>query len=224
MHLSEAVKTPFQTTPAIVMIGRLNPPTTGHYFVIDKMKQFARKYGKGMVPVVVIVDGKKTGDDKERNPLTPEQRIAYMKASGRADGVRFIVAPNAFAGFEAVRKEGLEPMAIAAGSDRKDDYLRILDGHFLDAAGAKQKHIAVDGLDRDGDGEPEVPMDDLLDELEGGNMPPISMISASLAREAVKKDKLKAFGLITGLQKKPKLAAHMAAAIKKAGEQDAISV
>ena len=224
MHLSEAVKTPYQTTPAIVMLGRLNPPTAGHYFVIDKMKRFARKYGKGMIPVVVIIDGKKTGDDKERNPLTPEQRIAYMKASGQADGVRFITAPNAFAGFEAVRKEGLEPIAIAAGSDRKDDYLRILDGHFLDGSGKKQKHVAVDGLERDGDGEPEVPVSELLDELETGNMPPISMISASLAREAVRAGKLKAFGLVTGLAKKPKLAAHMAAAIKKAGEQDAVAV
>ena len=29
--------------PAIVMIGRMNPPTAGHYYVIDKMKEYARE-------------------------------------------------------------------------------------------------------------------------------------------------------------------------------------
>ena len=106
-----------QPKKAVVMVGRMNPPTAGHYKVIDLMKKFERT-NKGVTPIVVVVAGKETSKDLKKNPLSAEDRVKFMTASGKANGVKFIIAPSAFAAFEEVRKAGYEPYGIAAGSDR----------------------------------------------------------------------------------------------------------
>ena len=119
-----------QSKRAAVMVGRMNPPTRGHYKVMDAMKAFIRdkkKLNLEATPIVVIVAGEKTGADKSKNPLTADERKSFLESSGRANGVKFIVAPSAFAAFEEVRKAGFEPIAIAAGSDRAPGYLKMLD-------------------------------------------------------------------------------------------------
>ena len=64
-----------------------------------------------------------------------------MEHSGNANGVKFLVAPNAFAAFAKVREEGFEPIAVAAGEDRAPEYIKILDKHFTDNGKPVKHHV-----------------------------------------------------------------------------------
>ena len=188
-----------QDKKAVVMVGRMNPPTAGHYKVIDQMKKFART-NKGVVPIVVVVAGDKTSKDLKKNPLSADDRIKFMTASGKANGVKFIMSNSAFAAFEDVRKAGFEPYAIAAGSDRGAKYLEMLDKYFTDKDGGQLKHVIMPGLeareDPDDDG---VPSEEVLERAEKGESIPIHLISGSMARLAVKLGYKKAFATILGV-------------------------
>lgn len=197
----------FQTKGAVVMIGRMNPATIGHYKVIDSMKAFIRKnkhLNLSPIPIVVIIDGDKTSSDKKKNPLSAEDRIKYMEASGNANGVRYLVASNAFAGFQAVRQAGFEPIVIAAGSDRAQKYLEMLDKYFTNN-GEPVKHYAVPGLTRT---DP--------DESNSEKNIDVSKVSGSMARAAVEAGYVDVFAKIVGLENKPKLAQTLFDKIKTA--------
>lgn len=191
-----------QPKKAVVMVGRMNPPTAGHYKVIDLMKKFERT-NKGVTPIVVVVAGAGTSKDLHKNPLSAEDRIKFMTASGKANGVKFIVAPSAFAAFEEVRKAGFEPYAIAAGSDRGSKYLEMLDKYFTTADGEKIDHVVMPGLqDREDPDEDGTPSEEILAMAEKGEDIPLHMISGSMARLAVKMGMKKAFAKILGVDQK----------------------
>lgn len=220
-RLFEAEKGPgYQSKKVAVMIGRMNPPTRGHYKVIDAMKNFIRtnpKLGLEAMPVVVVIAGSKSDADTKRNPLTGEERIAFMKASGFANGVKFLTAPNAFAAFAKVREEGFEPVAVAAGDDRAPEYQRILDKHFNNGSTPVKHHII--SLDRDADTDHEdgdAYFQKIMDMINDGEAIDDNQISGSLARYAVRHDEKKAFAYIVKLNKKPKLADSMFSKIKAA--------
>lgn len=191
-----------QPKKAVVMVGRMNPPTGAHYKVIDLMKKFARK-NKGVSPIVVIVAGKETSKDLQKNPLSAEDRIKFMTASGKANGVKFIEAPSAFAAFEEVRKAGFEPYAVAAGSDRGAKYLEMLDKYFTDKDGGKLQHVVMPGLqDREDPEDDGVPSEEILKLAEEGEDIPVHLISGSMARLAVKLGLKNAFAKILGVDRK----------------------
>lgn len=200
-----------QQARAAVMVGRMNPPTAGHYKVIDTMKSFIRSNPKlklSATPIVVIVDGEKTSKDKSKNPLTADERMKFMSGSGRANGVLFITAPSAFAAFEEVRKAGYEPVAIAAGSDRQDRYMEILNKYFKTADGGDIKHYTIPGLEREETkgSDKKSTMEKALNTLKSGDELDISEVSGSMARRAVELGYEEEFAEIVGLGKKPKLA------------------
>ena len=191
--------TPAQTKRAVVILGRFQPPTIGHYKIINLAKKYIRENAALALftkPVIVIIDGKKSGQNKRENPLTVEERIFYMQNSGRANGVEFISANNAFAGFDEVRKAGYEPIVIGAGSDRADGYLSMLDDKFLDKNGKKQKHYELAGLDTRNELKP---TEDTISHL--GDKIAIQSVSGSLARRAAELDYFDEFVTITGLDK-----------------------
>ena len=216
-----------QKMRAAVMVGRLQPPTAGHYQVIDKMKQFIRE-NKELnlhMPVVVIVDGEKTGKDKTKNPLTAEERKQFIEASGKANGVKILTAKSGFAAFEAVRLAGYEPIAIAAGSDRAEQYLDLLNKYFVNADGTQVKHIKVDGLQREGvDDTPKnnsSTMEKALEKLKEQGKLDVAEVSGSMARRAVELGYAEEFAQIVGLEQKPRLAQLMFNKIKASmGEPD----
>lgn len=194
--------------PAIVMVGRMNPPTAGHYFVIDAMKEYARENKLAAELFVVVVEGKETSKDKTRNPLTAEQRIKFMQASGKANGVRFLIADNAMNAFKAVQDEGFEPLVVAAGSDRVKKYLEMLDKYFpITINGKEIKHKSVPGLDR-------TPKDTSSENTE----PDIKAVSGSMARHAAQHGFLEEFIDIVGLTEKPTLGKLLFDKVKQAME------
>jgi hypothetical protein len=211
-----------QKKRAAVMIGRLNPPTAGHYRVMDAMKAFIREERdlKLDAAVVVIVAGEKSSQDKEKNPLTAEERVKFIEASGRANGIKILTAPSGFAAFEEVRKAGFEPIAIAAGSDRADNYIELLDKYFLNADGEKLKHVKIDGLDREGvegkSAQRKSTMEKALDDLKQGGELDLAEVSGSMARRAVELGYAEEFAQIVGLEKKPRLAQLMFNKVKAA--------
>ncbi len=201
-----------QDRKAVVMVGRFQPPTQSHYKVIDLMKKFARA-NKGFTPIVVVISGKETSKDKTTNPLSSEDRIKFMTASGKANGIKFLQAGSAFQAFDEVRKAGYEPTAIAAGSDRAGDYLKMLDKYFTSKDGSKIQHTVMSGLAEREDPEDDgTPSEEVLKMAEDGEDIPAHLISGSMARLAVKLDLKKAFEKITGL--KPALATLLFGKIK----------
>lgn len=206
---------PKQDKKAVVIIGRFNPPTRGHYKVLELAQKF-RKDKKLDSLVVVIVEGKKTSEDKSKNPLTADERIRYMKHSGKANWVTdFLVADNAFAALAEVRKNGYEPIAIGAGSDRVKSYLTMLDKYFLD--GEKPiKHMSVPGLDRDADAVDGSSKDDVLNKMKAGEELDLEEASASLARRAAELGYFNEFKNIVGQDKNEAAAKQMYNKIRKA--------
>lgn len=192
------------TKDAIVMIGRMNPPTAGHYKVIDAMKKYARENKMITEFFVVVVEGEETSKDKSKNPLSGEDRIKFMKASGKAVGVKFLIVKDAMHGFEKVQEAGYEPLIIAAGSDRADKYIELLDKYFpIERNGKTIKHKAVPGLDRKPSDTPSIDMD-------------VNTISGSVARHVAKNGFFEEFVEISGLTKKPTLAKLLYDKVRKA--------
>lgn len=196
--------------PAVVMIGRFNPPTAGHYFVMDAMKKYIRENDLGVKSaVVVIVDGEETGKDKSRNPLTAHERQMFITASGKANGIKILTAKNGFDAFTACRAAGYEPIAIAAGSDRADHYLDLLDKYFnKDSNGQKITHEKVPGLDRD-----------MQTKVPDGEID-VKAISGSMARHAAEHGYEEEFIKIVGLEKSPALGKKLYNKVKAAIKPD----
>jgi hypothetical protein len=122
-----------------------------------------------------------------------------MQASGNANGVRFLVAGNAYKAFEEVRKAGFEPLAIAAGSDRIDRFIELLDKHFKTQTNKTIKHVKITGLDRPADVSSKRATDRALADLKAGNELDDAEISGSMARAAVQNGFEEEFLKIVGL-------------------------
>lgn len=211
-----------------VVLGRFNPPTRGHYKIISSIRKFIKnnpKLNLESSPVVVVIGNNKSDMDKKNNPLTVDERILFMKSSGHADGVIFLTAENAFKGFAELRDHGYEPIAIAVGSDRKDQYMKILDEYFFTNDGKPIKHYQI-SLDRDNvaskaktkKDDENKKMDDILNSKEDDKID-VGNISGSLARRAIELGYKEEFADIVGLSDKPKLASKMFSKIKSAMEE-----
>jgi hypothetical protein len=223
-YLFEALP-PMQAKRVAFAIGRFNPPTEGHYRVINKLKEFIRKNPELNLeasPVIVVVTGEKSSLDKTKNPLSADDRISFMKASGRANGVIFLTAKNGSIALGIMRDNGYEPIAIGAGSDRAQGYLTLLKKSFFKPNGSELDHTIVPGLARSDDAvatkksDKETALNLTLDKMKAEHELSPEDISSSLARRAVELGYLEEFTQIVGLQNKPKLAKLMFDKIKKA--------
>lgn len=179
------------TENVAVVIGRFNPPTIGHYHLINSMSKWIRKHPDLNLqahPIVIVIEGTESSKDKKRNPLSAADRIKYMTASGQVKGVKYVVSKNVFSAFRTLREDGLEPIAVGAGSDRSEEYKEILDKYFNKADGSKITHYVMN-VDRDED--EDSPFSD--GEIE------IDKVSATQARDATRQGDLQKFSSITGL-------------------------
>ncbi len=103
--------------------GRCNPPTKGHHALIRKIVKLADE--SGIRAEFHIVDGEQSGKDKQKNPLTPEQRIAVLK--GWFPSVHFDIAGSAYDVMEILEVQNKRPAFMVAGSDRAKKYKKLLD-------------------------------------------------------------------------------------------------
>lgn len=226
--LTEGELPPEQKKRVAFAVGRFQPPTAGHYKVIDKLKEFTRKNAKLNLeasPVVVVIAGKETGKDLVRNPFPADDRIRYMQNSGRAAGVKFLVANNAFSAMAIIREAGFEPIAIAAGQERAEDYKLMLDKYFLDESGKEIKHVIVPGLERDNQAidkkNKNANMDDVLKDMKSEGSVDDDTISGSLARRAAELGYFDEFVKIVGQEKNIPAAKQMYKKIRTGIEKTA---
>lgn len=220
---------PEQPKRVAFAVGRFQPPTRAHYKVIDKMKEFIRnnpKLNLEAKPIVVVISGEKSSEDKQKNPLTSDERISFMQASGNANGVVFLTAKNAFLALGAIRDAGFEPIAIGAGSDRAKEYLRMLDKGFKKPNGNPIEHIAIPGLDRTGNAivtkkdDKQSALDKALKTLHSSGDLEDEEVSGSVARRAVELGYREEFAVITGLEKKVSLANKLFDKLQKIFEKE----
>jgi nicotinamide mononucleotide adenylyltransferase len=112
----------------VFAVGRLNPPTKGHDVLVQRVVETARRLGAR--PMLYIVDGEKSGKDKDKNPLTGEQRAEI--ARGLFPGVTIDVVGSAYEVLEVLDLQYLSPEVWVAGTDRAANYRRLLASEQLD--------------------------------------------------------------------------------------------
>ncbi len=125
---------------AELFLGRLQPPHLGHKKNIDRMKN----------PIIGIVRGEKSSQDKERNPIPLDYQMELIKK----------IAPNAiikvFAdGFlpfiiSAMRSDGLEIVKVYAGTDRIKSYEQTVESFNKKIPEDRQMDIEFIEIERSG--------------------------------------------------------------------------
>ncbi len=103
---------------ATLAYGRMNPPTTGHLKVINKVQEVAKKHG-GEHHMIVS-----HSNDPKKNPLTAEQKVKHLKryAPGANIHASSKDNPSLFSHAAALHKKGVTHLHVVAGSDRVAEY------------------------------------------------------------------------------------------------------
>jgi FAD synthase len=121
-HLNEAAFDPSSYLPTQdktveLFLGRMQPVHLGHEAIIKKMKN----------PIVALVKGKASSEDKSRNPLSAKDQIKYLKKLFSSLDV--LEVPTGFIPdiINAIRKDGKEVVTVYAGSDRIAGYKKMID-------------------------------------------------------------------------------------------------
>ncbi len=98
----------------VMTFGRMNPPTTGHLKLIDKVKEVAKKHNAEHSVVV------SHSQDAKKNPLSGEQKVKHLKRY--SPGTNFHVSSKEHPTFlhhaEKLHKSGVTHLHMVVGSDR----------------------------------------------------------------------------------------------------------
>ena len=99
---------------AVFTYGRVNPPTTGHLKLIDKVKEVANEVG-GSHQVVVS-----HSQDSKKNPLSAEQKVKHLKRYSPGTNVEASTKehPTFLHHAEKLHKQGVTHLHMVVGSDR----------------------------------------------------------------------------------------------------------
>ena len=107
---------------AVLAFGRMNPITNGHEKLVNKVKEIADKVG-GSHHIVLS-----HSQDAKKNPLTADQKVKHAKRA--FPGTNFTAAstkaPTFFDHAEALHKKGVTHLHMVGGSDRVEEYHRLL--------------------------------------------------------------------------------------------------
>jgi hypothetical protein len=107
---------------AVLAFGRMNPPTVGHEALVNKVKDVAKHFG-GSHHVVLSHT-----QDSKKNPLTSQQKLKHAKRyfPGTNLSLSDEKAPNFLTQAEKLHKQGVTHLHMVAGSDRTDEYYKLL--------------------------------------------------------------------------------------------------
>jgi hypothetical protein len=116
----------------VMTFGRMNPPTTGHLKLIDKVKSVAKKNNADYTVVV-----SRTQDSK-KNPLSAEQKLRHLKRY--SPDTHFEAATRESPSFlhhaAALHKKGVTHLHMVVGSDRVREMRETLKRYNGTHAGA----------------------------------------------------------------------------------------
>jgi cytidyltransferase-like protein len=118
--------------PVVMAFGRMNPPTTGHLKLIDKVRSEAEKRHAKHVIVV------SHSQDSKKNPLSSVQKIKHLrryspKTNFEPASPEF---PTILHHAAKLHSKGHDHLTVVAGSDRVKEYQKLLN----DYNGKKGKH------------------------------------------------------------------------------------
>jgi len=107
---------------AVLAFGRMNPITSGHEKLVNKVKDIATKVG-GSHHIVLS-----HSQDSKKNPLTAAQKVKHAKSafSGTNFKAASKEAPTFFDHAENLYNQGVTHLHMVGGSDRVDEYHRLL--------------------------------------------------------------------------------------------------
>jgi cytidyltransferase-like protein len=118
--------------PVVMAFGRMNPPTTGHLKLIDKVKHEAEKQGAKHTVVV------SHSQDSKKNPLSGEHKVKHLKRY--SPGTHFETSdkehPTILHHAAKLHAKGHNHLTVIAGSDRVKEMHTLLHKYN----GVKGKH------------------------------------------------------------------------------------
>jgi cell division protein ZapA (FtsZ GTPase activity inhibitor) len=137
---------------AVLAFGRMNPPTIGHSLVVDKVKDVAKTFGASHHIVL------SHSQDKSKNPLSAEQKVKHAKRFFPKTNITVATKeePNFLTQAAKLHKQGVTHLHMVAGSDRTDEYYKLLHKYNGTHKGAlfNFRHIKVHSAgERDPDAE-----------------------------------------------------------------------
>jgi nicotinamide mononucleotide adenylyltransferase len=106
---------------AVFAFGRLNPPTSGHRRVVEKLREEAQR--DGAVARLYLSET----HDEARNPLTAEQKLAFAKKLFPDVEVR--LAKTLFVAALDMAADGVEDGVMIVGEDRLEQFSKILSAY-----------------------------------------------------------------------------------------------
>ena len=119
----EATPPPPSEKHHVFAFGRMNPPTTGHGALVDKVKEVAKANSADHSIVL------SHSQDPEKNPLTGEQKLKHARRffPGANIDVADSENPTFMHQLKKLHKQGVTHVTMVAGSDRVDEYKKLLD-------------------------------------------------------------------------------------------------
>ena len=118
---------------AVLAFGRMNPITSGHEKLVNKVKDIAGSVG-GSHHIVLS-----HSQDSKKNPLTAAQKVKHAKRA--FPGTNFTAAskdaPTFFHHAEKLHQQGVTHLHMVGGSDRTDEYHKLLHKYNGTHAGAR---------------------------------------------------------------------------------------
>jgi len=107
---------------AVMAFGRMNPPTTGHEVLVNKVKSVAKQVG-GSHHIILSYT-----QDAAKNPLTPAQKVKHAKRFFPDTKISLATKnePNFLTQAAKLYKQGVTHLHMVAGSDRVAEYQKLL--------------------------------------------------------------------------------------------------
>ena len=107
---------------AVLAFGRLQPPTTGHEVLVNKVKEVAKQHNAEHHIVL------SHSNDPKSNPLTAKQKVKHAKRFFPGTNITTSDKehPNFLTQAAKLHKTGVTHLHMVAGSDRIPEYKRIL--------------------------------------------------------------------------------------------------
>jgi predicted kinase len=128
---------------AVLSYGRMNPPTTGHAKLVDKVHEVAKKHNASHLVVL------SHSQDAKKNPLTAEQKVKHAKRYFPHTNIKTATKshPTIFHHAADLYKSGVKHLHVVVGADRQKEFhehLHKYNGHFdKEGHGYKFKSITV---------------------------------------------------------------------------------
>ena len=136
--------------PVVFAFGRMNPPTSGHQVLVDKVHELAKRYGAHHEVVL------SHSQDAKKNPLSAEEKLKHARRAFPKTNISVASSekPTFVHHLKRLHAAGYTDLHMVAGSDRVKDYHDIVHKYNGKPDHWNFKHIQVHSAgERDPDAE-----------------------------------------------------------------------